>query len=173
MFPPPGAKLETEKDFWLYLAENEHATTLRMLESYPADQLDLQPTPKSPVARDLARRFVMEWGGVVAALTTGFDVSKPPPPVEAETLDEIEQAFKATHAKAMALVRKASQQDLTFKTVKFATGPGKTGDVRVIDVLWMLLRDQIHHRGQMSVYSRLAGGTVPSIYGPSADEPWR
>jgi len=35
-----------------------------------------------------------------------------------------------------------------------------------------MLDDQIHHRGQLSVYVRMAGGKVPSIYGPSADEPW-
>ena len=29
--------------------------------------------------------------------------------------------------------------------------------------------DQIHHRGQFSIYLRMAGGKVPSIYGPSAD----
>ena len=27
-----------------------------------------------------------------------------------------------------------------------------------------------HHRGQLSVYLRLAGEMVPSIYGPSADD---
>ena len=27
-----------------------------------------------------------------------------------------------------------------------------------------------HHRGQLSVYLRLTGGTVPSMYGPSADD---
>ena len=34
-------------------------------------------------------------------------------------------------------------------------------------------KDSIHHRGQLSVYIRPAGGKVPSIYGPSGDEPWR
>ena len=29
----------------------------------------------------------------------------------------------------------------------------------------------IHHRGQLTVYMRLTGIPVPSIYGPSADEP--
>jgi uncharacterized damage-inducible protein DinB len=28
-----------------------------------------------------------------------------------------------------------------------------------------------HHRGQMTVYLRLMGAKVPSLYGPSADEP--
>jgi uncharacterized damage-inducible protein DinB len=27
-----------------------------------------------------------------------------------------------------------------------------------------------HHRGQLSVYLRLVGAKVPSLYGPSADE---
>jgi uncharacterized damage-inducible protein DinB len=44
--------------------------------------------------------------------------------------------------------------------------------VPVSDILWIMLMDSIHHRGQLSVYVRMAGGKVPSIYGPSADEPW-
>ncbi len=32
--------------------------------------------------------------------------------------------------------------------------------------------DMGHHRGQFSVYLRMAGGKVPSIYGSTADEPW-
>ncbi len=31
----------------------------------------------------------------------------------------------------------------------------------------------IHHRGQLSVYLRPMGSKVPSIYGGSADEPWK
>lgn len=30
----------------------------------------------------------------------------------------------------------------------------------------------VHHRGQMSVYLRLLDIPVPSLYGPTADEPW-
>jgi uncharacterized damage-inducible protein DinB len=40
---------------------------------------------------------------------------------------------------------------------------------------YVVLRDTFahlaHHRGQLTVYLRLVGGTVPSIYGPSADDP--
>jgi uncharacterized damage-inducible protein DinB len=46
------------------------------------------------------------------------------------------------------------------------------GDVRRLDFLWQILMDMVHHRGQFTVYSRIAGAKVPSIYGPSADEPW-
>ncbi|MBA3442928.1 MAG: hypothetical protein H0T92_24045 [Pyrinomonadaceae bacterium] len=37
---------------------------------------------------------------------------------------------------------------------------------------WEFLFDQVHHRGQLSTYLRPMGSTVPSIYGPSADEPF-
>src|SRR6478672_7212041 len=112
MFPAPDAKLDTEKEFWLDLAEREHATTVRMLQAYPADGLDLKPTPKSPVARDLAFMMVKEWGGIVAALMTGFDPSQGPPKIEPpRKLEEIRAALADTHAKAMQLVRKASPEN--------------------------------------------------------------
>ena len=33
-----------------------------------------------------------------------------------------------------------------------------------------VLNHVIHHRGQLTVYLRLTGGSVPALYGPSADE---
>jgi uncharacterized damage-inducible protein DinB len=38
-------------------------------------------------------------------------------------------------------------------------------------LLWIALFDFVHHRGQLSTYIRPMGGKVPSIYGPSADDP--
>jgi uncharacterized damage-inducible protein DinB len=32
------------------------------------------------------------------------------------------------------------------------------------------LNHWVHHRGQMTVYLRLLGATVPALYGPSADD---
>jgi uncharacterized damage-inducible protein DinB len=46
------------------------------------------------------------------------------------------------------------------------------GEMRVGDALWFFLSDTIHHRGQLTVYLRMAGGRLPSVYGPTADEPW-
>jgi uncharacterized damage-inducible protein DinB len=43
--------------------------------------------------------------------------------------------------------------------------------IPLVDALWFELFDHIHHRGQFSVYMRLAGAKLPSIYGPTADEP--
>ena len=43
---------------------------------------------------------------------------------------------------------------------------------RIACIRGMIMNHIIHHRGQFSVYLRMAGGKVPSIYGPSADEKW-
>jgi uncharacterized damage-inducible protein DinB len=43
--------------------------------------------------------------------------------------------------------------------------------IPLVQACWFELFDHIHHRGQFSVYLRLAGARVPSIYGPTADEP--
>jgi len=52
------------------------------------------------------------------------------------------------------------------------TGPKTMGQTPRIAWLWFLLSDQIHHRGQFSIYLRMADAKVPAIYGPSGDEPW-
>jgi uncharacterized damage-inducible protein DinB len=68
-------------------------------------------------------------------------------------------------------VNKLSDADFD-KTVKFIVAPKQMGDVRRGDLFQLMMHDMIHHRGQFSVYLRMAGAKVPSIYGPSADEPW-
>lgn len=161
------------RDQFLQTFERETATTLRVLRAYPADQLDLKPSEKSKSARELAFLFVMEQGLAQKALTTGFDWSSPPegPPPVPDTLDELIAAFEQGNAKVAELVRGMSDKDLRG-TVQFFVAPKTLGEIPVMDFLWFLLHDQIHHRGQFSVYLRMAGGRVPSIYGPTADEPW-
>jgi uncharacterized damage-inducible protein DinB len=153
--------------------EREHATTVRVLRAYPADRLDLQPHPRSKTARDLACLFVQEQGLVEKAITTGFDWSAPPsaPPPVPESMDEIVAAFEAAHGRVIGLARRMGEDELR-QTVQFFVAPKTMGDIPKIDFLWFLLHDQIHHRGQFSVYLRMADGHVPSIYGPTADEPW-
>jgi uncharacterized damage-inducible protein DinB len=38
-------------------------------------------------------------------------------------------------------------------------------------LLWLALFDSVHHRGQLTTYIRPMGGKVPSVYGPSGDDP--
>lgn len=160
------------KQQFLDAYDKEHATTMRVIRAFPASKAELRPHPKCKSARELAWMFVLEQGMAEKALTTGFDWSKPPAmPPAPDSMEGIIGAFDAGHKKVVALVRAQSDKQLT-ETVKFPVAPKTLGDVPRLQFLWFALCDQIHHRGQFSIYLRMADGKVPSIYGPSADEPW-
>ena len=166
--PVPGTRQHL-----LDAVEREHEKTMRVLRAYPKDKWELRPHAMCKTARELAFMFVMEKVAMQTVMTTGFDFSKPPvfPPAP-ESAEAILAALEENHAKTGALLRGLSDEDLG-RNVQFFTGPGKVGDLPLFDVLWTMTCDQIHHRGQFSIYLRMADGKVPSIYGPSADEPWR
>lgn len=150
----------------------ESATTLKVLRAYPADKAELRPHAKCKTARELAWIFVIEQGMCLTAMTTGFDWSKPMDmPAAPDSLEEVAAAFEAGVAKMLAAVDALSDEKLG-STVQFFTAPKTMGDIPLMDFLWFVLHDQIHHRGQFSVYLRMADGKLPSIYGPTADEPW-
>jgi len=160
----------SEKEQFLRTWETEVATTLKVLRAYPPARGELKPHGKSRSARDLAWTFVFEGtaGASGAAGKLEFPPKLPAPPTQWDALvSECERAFRTMGDS----VRSASDADLN-KTVKFFVAPKKMGDVRRLDFLWLLLMDMVHHRGQFSVYLRMADGKVPSIYGPTADEPW-
>ena len=163
-------KTMTEKDTFLQQFRRESEITTRLLKAYPANKSDLQPAEKSRSAKELGWVFVMEQGLADMALKGKVDFSQPMPPAPAG-YGEIITAFEKTSAETAQKITAASDETLN-RTVQFPIGPGKLGDFRTIDVLWTVLMDQIHHRGQFSVYLRLAGAKVPSIYGPTADETW-
>jgi uncharacterized damage-inducible protein DinB len=148
----------------------ELATTLKVLRAFPADRADYKPHERSNSALQLAWTFVMENNIGMAALTGPLQLGgkfPPPPPSMAEVIAAYEQSAKQFQE---ALAR--TPESRLSETVQFPTGPVTMRDWPVIEFLWFMLMDSVHHRGQLSVYVRCAGGKVPSIYGPSADEPW-
>jgi uncharacterized damage-inducible protein DinB len=92
-------------------------------------------------------------------------------PKAPETMPEVIAAYEKSSKAFLERIKKTPDAELN-KTVKFFVAPKQMGDVRKMDLLWFMLMDSVHHRGQFSVYLRMADGKVPSIYGPSADEPW-
>ncbi|MBW3534028.1 MAG: DinB family protein [Gemmatimonadetes bacterium] len=152
--------------------DREHETTMRVLHAYPADQLDLRPHEKCKTAKELAWGFAMERGLGTMVFNDEF-VEKvtgemPQPPGEwDELLDTVEKVSRDFRE----LVASTPDEELMRK-VRFFTAPRTMGEVSRLAWIWFLLHDEIHHRGQFSVYLRMAGGKVPSIYGPTADEPW-
>jgi uncharacterized damage-inducible protein DinB len=152
--------------------EKEHAKTIRVLKALPKEKSEIRPHAKCKSARELAWMFVLEQGAMEKGLTSGFDWSKPPAfPPPPEAYGEVLATLEKAHARTGELLGRLSDEDLT-RPVQFFTGPGKIGDVPMHDFLWLMLKDEIHHRGQFTIYLRMADAKVPSIYGPSADEPW-
>ncbi|HEY0143390.1 MAG TPA: DinB family protein [Thermoanaerobaculia bacterium] len=164
----------SRKEAFLTVLDREHETTMRVLRAYPADKLDLKPAPKSKSAKELAFLFVMECGLGMKVWNDELANGMPsggPPPAPPETWDEMLAAFEEAHQAYRELIASASEEDLDTK-IHFFVAPKTMGELTRHEWIWFLLHDQIHHRGQFSVYLRMAGAKVPSIYGPTADEPW-
>jgi uncharacterized damage-inducible protein DinB len=159
----------TEKDAYLATFEREYQTTLKMLKGYPRDKAELKPAEKLKPARELAWMLVMNQM-IVDAVLKG-DVQPGGLPAAPATLDAVIAAFESAHRDITAKLAASKESDWNA-TVKLPVGPKQIGDVRRGDALWMFLYDTIHHRGQLSVYTRIAGARLGSIYGPTADEPW-
>ena len=167
--------MSTGKQEFLETYDEEHARTMRVLKAYPKDKLDLRPHPKSKTARELAFVFIMEralgtkvWNDEYASGPPKGGSTPPKPP---EDWDELLATLEKVHKDFRDLVAAASDADLE-QNVHFMKGPHEMGPISRKDWIWFLLHDQIHHRGQFSIYLRMADGKVPAIYGPSGDEPW-
>ena len=155
-----------------YLAtyERERATTLRVLRAFPAEQSEFKPAERSNVARQLAWTFVVE-STVALRAVRGEPLFAGGWPQAPATWQEVLDAFESVSNALVEALRTAD--DAVFATkVQFLSGPKQMADYSMMDFLWFMLHDQIHHRGQLSVYVRCVGGKLPSIYGPTADEPW-
>jgi len=92
-------------------------------------------------------------------------------PAAPKTMAEILGAYDAMTKANMELIKSMSEEEYN-STMGWHTAPKQEVQLRKADILWVTLMDMVHHRGQFSVYLRIAGAKVPSIYGPTADEPW-
>jgi uncharacterized damage-inducible protein DinB len=166
----PARPMPSPREQFLLVFNKEHATTRNVIRAYPVDQGSFQPHTRSHSAKRLIWTFAQEQDIVARAIDGKLNMP-PTMPQEPATLAEVIAAYEAGVKDVARKVARMPDSRLA-STVRFFTGPGTISDVPLIDVMWIMLMDSIHHRGQLSVYVRMAGGLVPSIYGPSADEPW-
>lgn len=151
--------------------EQEAPTTRRVLARVPVDRSDWQPHPKSMSLGRLAAWLAGAPGWVAGVIASeGFDVDKWVPfPAAASTtelLSRFDQGVEAARAVIGRIDDVAAMGEWSFR---MGGKPVRTlPRARILRLF--LLSDAIHHRGQMTVFLRLLGVPVPSIYGPSADE---
>ena len=161
------------KEQFLRAYNREHEITMRVLRAFPPDQMDFRPHETSKSARELAWQFVAERGLGTAVFGNAFAEKKPAgsAPEAPNEWNAILTALEEAHRQFANLVSSTPDEEL-LGLVKFFVSPHTLGDYSRIEFAWFLLHDEIHHRGQFSVYLRMVGAKVPSIYGPTRDEPW-
>jgi uncharacterized damage-inducible protein DinB len=159
----------TELDAHRAAFAQEGALTKRVLRAFPENKIDDRPCSSAQSAREIAWTTVVTMMVVDPILAGELTLGGLPeaPKSWKEILDTFDRTLEATEAKVAQLADGEMNG-----MVKMPIGPNKIGTLRRGDALRMALHDQIHHRGQLSVLLRMAGGKVPSIYGPSGDEPW-
>lgn len=169
--PTAVGAIKSPKQQFVEGFERETSTTLKVLKAYPEDQSELKPHEKLKTARELAAMFTMEMAAIDAAVrgTFTFPPQRPPMPKDWK---EVIEGFEKVRASTLEALHAASDESLGSGTVTFFKAPKTPGEWPKMEFVWFLLYDQIHHRGQLSIYLRIAGGKLPSIYGPTADEPW-
>jgi uncharacterized damage-inducible protein DinB len=154
--------------FCLGRRKAERPVFLRVLKAIPAEHSDYRPDPKSRTAAEIAWLLAIEEAALASLVQTGVAEWKQPP--APASLDEIVAAFERSSAEANDALERLDESGWGRK-VRLEMEGGASWEDSLSEMVWGFLFDAIHHRGQLSTYLRPMGGKVPSIYGPSADDP--
>jgi uncharacterized damage-inducible protein DinB len=155
--------------------DQEMATTRRVLERVPEDQFGWQPHEKSMTLGRLATH-VAELAGWARTFLKNDSLDLAPPggsgyqPQTAASRAELLEMFDKNVAGTRAAIEATDDAALLQKWTLLKGGRTIFTLPRVAVLRTMLLNHVIHHRGQLTVYLRLTGTPVPSVYGPTADE---
>lgn len=157
---------KTVADFLTADFEGEMQTTLRLMEAVPNDGLDYRPDLKSKTALGLLRHLALEDEWLLNSLADGVFA---PPPDDSDACGIMTPADAA--ARYRAKVPAALDRVRAMSGEKLASVLDLLGMIQApaVVMLAMTVKHSVHHRGQLSTYLRPMGGSVPGIYGPSAD----
>lgn len=161
-------------DFLNAQLEREFTISRRVLERVPTGHSEWRPHDRSMPLGYLATLVATIPGWMAMAVTrdeldvrppAGQGVKSEPWTSNAELLAQ----FDAAAGQALGAI--AGTDDAFLATPWRLLAGGKVVDQRPRhEVIADTLCHAAHHRGQLSVYLRLLGVPVPSIYGPSADD---
>jgi uncharacterized damage-inducible protein DinB len=162
----------TRTDPMLNEFRQEVATTKRVIERVPKQQLSWKPHAKSMTLGQLASHIASVPGNVARILQQdSFDVSQgnfvPPQP---RSMQEVLTAFEQSISDAEQCLQSMTD-DRASANWRLLRGERELMSLpRVGFARSIMMNHWYHHRGQLSVYLRLLDIPLPVIYGPSADE---
>ena len=151
--------------------EQEAETTRRVLERIPQAHLSWRPHPKSMSLGQLALH-VATVPGSVAELAARDTIPEPPAFVQPEAASAAELVPTLQESVARARSALGGFDDARMgETWRLQSGGQEILAMpRAAVVRTVMLNHWYHHRGQLLVYLRLLNQSVPSVYGPTADE---
>jgi uncharacterized damage-inducible protein DinB len=150
--------------------EQEAATTSRVLERIPQAHLTWRPHPKSMSLGQLALHVATVPGSVAEIAAKDTPSPSDFTQAEAATAAELVPSLAASVAKAKQVLGGFDDARMGAMWRLQRDGKDILAMPRVAFVRAIMLNHWYHHRGQLLVYLRLLNQSVPSVYGPTADE---
>jgi uncharacterized damage-inducible protein DinB len=153
-------------DFLIADFEYEIQTTMRVLQAVPSSKQDYRPDTKSKSGLGLVRHLALEDEWILNSIADGIFNMPPDDSDACGIMSGADGAVRYKEKIPAALDRvRAMSGDQLLKVVDLL------GMVQMpaVNFLSMAMKHSVHHRGQLSSYLRAMGGSVPGIYGPSAD----
>jgi uncharacterized damage-inducible protein DinB len=150
-------------------------TTRKVLERVPAEKLAWKPHDKSMTLGRLASHIAELPGWAEVGIKQDeFDMAppgeEPPTAFVGGSTNEILESFDKNRASAREVIASTADQEF-MRGWTFKSGGETVFTIPKIGVVrTFILNHLMHHRGQLTVYLRLTGAKVPSVYGPTADE---
>ena len=155
------------REYYKECFEAEKPKFVRVIKAVPPEQAGYRPHPRSTSAGDLVWLLASELHDACALVERGevSYVARPAP-----TIPESITVFEKNAAELETRIAKVDDATWDSKA-RFLVDEKVIWETSLGDMLFGFLFDAIHHRGQLSSYLRPMGAKVPSIYGPSADDP--
>lgn len=170
---PSPSPVETESPLSVLFADldGELATTRRMLQRVPNGQDDWRPHEKSRSLGDLATHIAqLPSFGILMLTQDEYDGAKGLPQPKAtdnaarlKLFDEVSRELRR-QLEQMTWDHARSPWTLRVRQDTVLNGP------RANLVRSAVITHSAHHRAQLGMYLRLLDLSVPSSYGPTADE---
>lgn len=157
----------TTKEFFVKTIESEIPRFERVLKALPQAPKDMRHHPKNQNAAEIATTMALETSVLPAFLKTGemdFAAATHPKGHVHDAADMLVSYLKETADVARNMSEAEWDSDGSMMSGGKPTWTTPRGEM-----VWSMLFDLIHHRGQLSTHIRPHGGNVPSIYGPSGD----
>ena len=159
----PMNELDRFRKVW----DMEAQVTARLLEALPTTQYDFRPDAAGRSLGEMAWHLSEIEGYTSYGITKGAVTFHEAPPniKRPREVQLLAPGYRRVHEEAVARLADLTEADLD-RELQFADRR-----LSIRDMLWgAILMHLVHHRGQLSLMCRLAGGAPPSIYGPNREE---